>query len=159
MEVTMKKIPKKNYLILIVMFCFVIIITFVGARFYNNSLKSTGILFKYAKHISSGELEQYLNENPSSIVYISDKYNLSNDDIEDILKNKIIEMNLYNNIVYMDIATFDNKFILKFNKKYKTKLDKSRIPTLIVYNDGQIENIYYSLDKNIVNSLDFGGIK
>ena len=71
----MKKIPIKNYFILALLLAIVVVVTFSLAKFYNNSLRPTSVLYKYAKHIDSRELIDYLQENSSTVIYISDKYN------------------------------------------------------------------------------------
>ena len=69
----MKKIPIKNYFILALLLAIVVVVTFSLAKFYNNSLRPTSVLYKYAKHIDSRELIDYLQENSSTVIYISDK--------------------------------------------------------------------------------------
>lgn len=155
----MRKIPKKNYIIVIIMFCAVIVLTLSGARFYNNSIKETSTLYNYIKSITKEELEQYLSENPSTVLYISDKYNLSNNENEELLKSKIVEFNLYNNFIYMDKTQFDSEFVKKFNNKYKTKLDINKLPIIIIYSDSYIKNIYYSVDEELVSNLSLGDVK
>lgn len=155
----MRKIPKKNYIIVIIMFCAVIVLTLSGARFYNNSIKETSTLYNYIKSITKEELDQYLSENPSTVLYISDKYNLSNNENEELLKSKIVEFNLYDNFIYMDKTQFDSEFVKKFNNKYKTKLDINKLPIIIIYSDSYIKNIYYSVDEELVSNLSLGDVK
>lgn len=155
----MKKIPKKNYVIVFFMFFIVVVLTLAGARFYNNSIKETSVLFNYLKNITSEELTQYLSENPSAVIYISDKYDLSNNENEELLKSKIIELNLYNNFLYMDKSQFNKKFIKQFNDKYKTNFDISKLPIIIIYSDSYIKNIYYSIDSEIIDNLNLGDVK
>lgn len=155
----MRKIPKKNYIIVIIMFCAVIALTLAGARFYNNSIKETSTLYNYIKSITKEELDQYLSENPSTVLYISDKYNLSNNENEELLKSKIIKFNLYNNFIYMDKNQFDSEFVKRFNSKYKIKLDINKLPVIIIYSDSYIKNIYYSVDAEIISSLSLGDVK
>lgn len=155
----MRKIPKKNYIIVIIVFCAVIVLTLSGARFYNNSIKETSTLYNYIKSITKEELDQYLSENPSTVLYISDKYNLSNNENEELLKSKIVEFNLYDNFIYMDKTQFDSEFVKKFNNKYKTKLDINKLPIIIIYSDSYIKNIYYSVDEELVSNLSLGDVK
>lgn len=155
----MRKIPKKNYIIVIIMFCAVIVLTLSGARFYNNSIKETSTLYNYIKSITKEELDQYLSENPSTVLYISDKYNLSNNAEEELLKSKIVEFNLYNNFIYMDKTQFDLEFVKKFNNTYKIKLDINKLPIIIIYSDSYIKNIYYSVDEELVSNLSLGDVK
>ena len=155
----MKKIPKKNYVIVFFMFFIVVVLTLAGARFYNNSINETSVLFNYLKNITSEELTQYLSENTSAVIYISDKYDLSNNENEELLKSKIIELNLYNNFLYMDKSQFNKKFIKQFNDKYKTNFDISKWPIIIIYSDSYIKNIYYSIDSEIIDDLNLGDVK
>lgn len=155
----MRKISIKNYFILLGLFLVMVIITFSLAKLYNNVLKPTSVLYKYAKNISSRELIDYLQENPSTIIYLGDKYNTLLDDQEKVLKNKIIELNLYNNFIYIDKNEISNSFYSDFNKKYNTYIDKAHIPIVIILNDSELENIYYSLNIETINNIDLGGIK
>ena len=155
----MKKIPVKNYFILLVMLMLVIIVTLFGASFYNNNLKKTSSLYKYANHMSSNDLKEYLSESSSLVIYISDKYDLTKEDVEDNLKDKIIELNLYNNFVYVDYKEFNDKFLEYFNNTYNTNLNVGMLPTIIIYSDGVIEKIYYSLDTDAINNLSLDGVK
>ena len=81
----MRKIPKKNYLILVIMLLGVVIITFSCRDFYNNNLKSTSVLYKYVRHMSKDDLKEYLFESPSLIIYVADKYELIFLDIDLLL--------------------------------------------------------------------------
>ena len=155
----MKKIPVKNYYILLVMLMLVIIVTLFGASFYNNNLKKTSSLYKYANHMSSNDLKEYLQESSSLVIYISNKYDLSKETIEDNLKDKIIELNLYSNFVYIDYKEFNDKFLEYFNTTYHTNLNIGMLPIIIIYSDGVIEKIYYSLDTDAINNLSLDGVK
>ena len=64
----MRKIPVKNYFIVLIMLIGVIIVTFVGKNYYNNNLKKVNSLYKYANHINRDELKEYLGESSSLII-------------------------------------------------------------------------------------------
>ena len=155
----MRKIEAKNYLILFIMLLGVVIITFAGANFYNNSLKKTSEIYKYASKISRKELKQYLDENSSVIIYISDKYDLTKENEEKYLKDKIVEYNLYNNFIYVDKKEFNEALLKYFNDNYYVRIDMNRMPIIIIYNDDKITNIYYNVDKSSLDNIDFGGVK
>ncbi len=155
----MKKIPIKNYFILALMLAIVVVVTFSLAKFYNNSLRPTSVLYKYAKHIDSRELIDYLQENSSTVIYISDKYNTLIDEQEEVLKKKIVEYNLYNNLIYIDKNELNNGFYKSFNKKYNTHIDENNLPTMIILNDSVVENIYYNLNTEVINNIEFGDVK
>ena len=155
----MKNIPVKNYFILLIMLIGVIIVTFVGKNYYNNNLKKVNSLYKYANHINRDELKEYLGESSSLIIYIADKYDLNNEDAEDLIKDKIIELNLYNNFIYVDSRVFNDKFLGYFNNKYHTNFNIDNLPTIIIYDDGIVENIYYNLNIEAVRDINLEGVK
>lgn len=155
----MRKIPVKNYFILLIMLFGVVIVTFAGHNYYNNNLKKVSSLYKYANHINRDELKEYLGESSSLIIYIADKYDLNNEDTEELLKNKIVELNLYNNFIYVDSRVFNDKFLGYFNNKYHTNFNIDNLPTIIIYDDGIVENIYYNLNTDIINGINLEGVK
>ncbi len=153
------EIPKKNYIIVFILFLIVVILTFIGASFYNNNIKQTSVLYKYIKNINTKELDQYIKENPSVVIYIGDKYDLSNYEMEEKLKNKIIDLNLYNNFIYLNKDSFNEKYINHFNKLYNTNIDINNIPIIIIYNDGYISNIYNNVSLAVLRDINLGDIK
>ena len=155
----MKKIPSKNYIILVLMLTLVVIITFSCRNFYNNNLKSTSKMYKYARHMSGEDLKVYLYEAPSLVIYIADKYDLNNEIIEEKLKRKIISNNLYNNFIYIDYREFNSAFLNYFNSQYHTSFNVSHLPTVIIYDDGVITDIYYSIDDTNIGNINLEGVK
>lgn len=155
----MKNIPVKNYFVLLIMLFGVVVVTFAGKNYYNNNLKKVSDLYKYANHINRDELKEYLGESSSLIIYIADKYDLNNEDAENLLKDKIVELNLYNNFIYVDSRVFNDKFLDYFNNTYHTNLNMDNLPTIIIYDDGVVENIYYNLNIETINSINLEGVK
>lgn len=155
----MRKIPKKNYILLVLMLLGVVVITFACRNFYNNNLKSTSEMYKYARHMSREDLKEYLFESPSLVIYIADKYDLNNEILENKLKKKIVSNNLYNNFVYVDYREFNKKFINYFNSTYHTNLCVDKLPTIIIYEDGSVSNIFYSIDDTNIGEINLEGVK
>jgi len=155
----MRKIPVKNYFILLIMLFGVVVVTFAGKNYYNNNLKKVSSLYKYANHINRDELKEYLVESSSLIIYVADKYDLNNEDAEELLKDKIVELNLYNNFIYVDSRVFNDNFLDYFNSTYHTNLNINNLPTIIICDDGIVENIYYNLNPDTINSINLEGVK
>lgn len=155
----MRKIPVKNYFILLIMLFGVVVVTFAGKNYYNNNLKKVSSLYKYANHMDRDDLKEYLGESSSLIIYVADKYDLNNEDAEELLKDKIVELNLYNNFIYVDSRVFNDKFLDYFNSTYHTNLNIDNLPTMIIYDDGIVENIYYNLNTDIINGINLEGVK
>lgn len=154
----MREVPKKNYIVLLVMILLVITVTLLLVNAYNNRDKKTSTIYNFLPEIKTNELDSYLFENPSIIIYISDKYNLDNEEIEIKMQNKITELNVYNYFVYLDINNIDSEFLENFNKKYDASINITKIPMLIVINDGKVINSYYNIDELNINDL-VGDIK
>lgn len=155
----MRIVPKKNYFILLLLSLVVIVLTLFLRSFYNNNLRPTSDIYNYAKIIKSDQLDLYLDENPSTIIYISDKYNLDNADLEEELKQKIISLNLYDNFVYLDKSELSDKIVLHFNDEYQTDFSLDKMPALIIINDKKVIFSYYSLTKDTLNNIDLGDVK
>lgn len=155
----MRKIPRKNYILLVLMLLGVVVITFACRDFYNNNLKKTSEMYMYARHMSRDDLKEYLFESPSLVIYVADKYNINNEFLENKLKKKIISNNLYNNFVYVDYREFNKKFINYFNSTYHTNLNVDKLPTIIIYEDGYISNIFYCIDDTSIAEINFEGLK
>lgn len=155
----MRQIPKKNYIIFLLMIVGVVLVTFFGVNVYNNNIKPSSMLYKYLKTIKSDELNLYLSENPSTVIYISDKYDLSKEDIEKELKNRIVDLNLYDNFVYLDKDELNIDFVNGFNKANKTLITIDKLPTLIIFNDNEVEAVYYSLTEESIKKIDFEGVR
>ena len=104
-------------------------------------------------------MKEYLGESSSLIIYIADKYDLNNEDAEELLKDKIIELNLYNNFIYVDSRVFNDKFLDYFNNTYHANLNMDNLPTIIIYDDGIVENLYYNLSIDTINAINLEGVK
>ena len=76
------KTPKKNYIILIVLVVSTVFVTLFISDVYLQKSKKESICYQYLNRIMLTELDEYIIENPNSIIYISDKYDLSNEHFE-----------------------------------------------------------------------------
>ena len=141
----MKKIPVKNYFILLIIVILVAILTIILTNIYNNRLRKTSIMYNYLSEIKKNDIDTYLTEKPNIILYISDKYDITNNKIEEKLQNEIIKYNAKDYIVFLNINTKNIEFIDKLNKKYNGKIEK-KLPVLVVIEDSQIQKTYYELE-------------
>ena len=143
----MREIPKKNYIIMIIIIIGIVISTILLANYYNNHFKKTSIMYNYLSEIKKKDLNTYLIENPNIILYISNKYDTKNLEIEEKLKQEIINNNLDNYFVYINLNDNNLDFIDNINNKYNGNIDK-KIPLLAVFENRKIKEVYYDL-KNI----------
>lgn len=141
----MRKIPKKNYLIMFIIVVLVALITIILTNIYNNSYKTTSTMYNYLSEIKKNDLDTYLIEKPNIILYIADKYDLSNNYIEAKLQKEIIKYNAKDYFVYLNINENNIEFIDNLNKKYNGSISK-QLPVLVVIEEGQIIKTYYNLE-------------
>lgn len=141
----MKKIPVKNYFILLIIVILVAISTIILTNIYNNQLRKTSIMYNYLSEIKKNDIDTYLTEKPNIILYISDKYDITNNKIEEKLQNEIIKYNAKDYIIFLNINTKNIEFIDKLNKKYNGNIEK-KLPVLVVIEDSQIQKTYYDLE-------------
>lgn len=139
----MKKIPLKNYVILFVIVLITIIFTMYLSSFYKEKNKTESILSDYISEIKEQELTDYIIEKPIIFMYISDKYNLSNNNFEQELKNKINKENLKDYFVYLNVTELTQEFKDFFKENYKLDIDLNKNPILITIYDGNVESIKY----------------
>ncbi len=141
----MREIPKKNYFIMLAIILSIIATTILLANIYNNKLKTTSVMYNYLSEIKIKDIDTYILEKPNTIIYISDKNNISNDKIEKKLKDNIIKHSLKDYFVFLNLNGENINYIDKLNKKYNGNI-KKQIPSLIVFEEGKIVNIYYNLE-------------
>lgn len=141
----MREIPKKNYAIMTIIVLGIIIVTILLAQIYNNSFRKTSIMYNYLSEIKKGDIDTYLTEKPNIILYITDKYDISNDNIEQKIKNKIIKYNIKDYFVFLDLNQQNLNYIEYLNEKYDGTL-KNKIPMIIIFEEGKIKNVYYELE-------------
>lgn len=137
----MRQIPKKNYIILIVIFIVTILLSLYISSWYNmtNELKKESIFTKHSLELKLEELDSYLIENPSSIIYISK----SNDTkLEKNIYGHLLENNLLNNFIYINIEDYNELETVKILKN---------ISNIKIYNN--YPNIYKTKESKINSSL------
>lgn len=135
----MKKIPKRNYLYVVLILIVTIILTFILSNIYISKNKFVSDFYEYSNKIKSDELFEFILENPESIIYISDKYDLSYSKFEKKLKNKIETLNIKNKFVYIDKLELNKSFINQVKENYNVKLNYKNNPIIL-----------FVVDKNII---------
>lgn len=153
----MRKIPKKNYLIMAIIVLTVVIVTILFAHIYNKNIKKTSIMYNYLSEIKKKDIDTYIIEKTNIILYVADKYDVSKNKIEKKIKNKLIDYNITNYFVFLHLNTNNASFIDYLNKKYSGSL-KQRLPMIIIFEEGKIKKCYYDLENINFNEI-IGDIK
>ena len=146
MEKNDKKITTKNVILLIIIFLIGIGLTFYFCKWYqviDQNKKSVPIIRGTLQEITNNELDDYLLENPTSIIYLCTSDSMKCRNYEKDVRKYFIDSGLKDVIIYVNLTNIDQtKFIKNFNKNfdYKTKLT-TNYPAIIYFYDGSIKDM------------------
>lgn len=128
----MRDVPKKNYIVLTLIALGVIVLCFVFMNMYNKNNKDIyeSVVKDIINEIKYEDLDNYLQENPEVVLYINDS-SKKNSNIEENLKDLIVENNIQQCVVYIEK---DNSIVEKLNLN-------SNSPIFIAYKDGKMVEI------------------
>lgn len=163
----LRVIPKKNYIILTVVVVVTILLTYyfyMWVNAYNENKINKPILDKYMEVINYNELDNYITENPNSIIYVSVLENEKIRNFEKKLKNVLKNKEMDSMILYLDITddikkrNVKKEMIDRFSINSISMVD---VPCVLVIKDGKLNSIYsvtannYSVDKfeNFIDSV------
>lgn len=148
MKEELRKIPKKNYVILgVVILVSLLIVYYLYMWFtaYKSTKEEEVILDKYMTVINYNELDDYLVENPDAIIYVGI---LNDEDItkfEKKFKNSIKNNKINKEVLYLNITDELNsgKKISEMKDKYTVNYANiTDVPNIMVFEDGKIKTIY-----------------
>lgn len=148
MKEELRKIPRKNYVILgVVILVSLLIVYYLYMWFtaYKSTKVGEVILDKYMTVINYNELDDYLVENPDAIIYVGI---LNDEDItkfEKKFKNSIKNNKINKEVLYLNITDELNsgKKISEMKDKYTVNYANiTDVPNIMVFEDGKIKTIY-----------------
>ena len=143
-----KKISIKNYIILGVVILVTLLILYyfyLWVDVYKESKINIPILDKYMTVINYNELDNYVVENPNTIVYVSVLEDEKIREFEKQLKNKYKNDEIMNEVLYMNITddlmnkNIKNEMISKYSVN---SLNITNVPCVLVFNNGVLSSIY-----------------
>lgn len=156
----MKYIQKKNYYVLVVLLAVTILLTLSLASIYKNREKFTSSFYEYSNKITPGEFDEYMLENSNIIVYISDKYDLTNENFEKKFSKKLDQLNLKGNLIYIDEKDIDKQFLKKLKKTYDINIDLEKLPTVVVIIDNEVvKNVTIDSDSDVDTIIEYEAFK
>ena len=148
------KIPTKNYIILgvvILVTLFILYYFYMWVDVYKESKINIPIMDKYMTVINYNELDNYVVENPNTIVYVSVLEDDRIREFEKQFKNKYRNNEIENDVLYMNITDdirntnikedMDDRYVLN-------DLSITDVPCVLVFNDGLLKSIYSVSDNN-----------
>ena len=156
----LRKIPKKNYVILGVVILFTMFLLYyfyMWVDVYKESKINIPIMDKYMSVINYNELDNYIVENPNTIVYVSVLENEEIREFEKKFKNKYKNKEIDNEVLYMNVTSeFKDSDIKKeIKSKYSLgNVDVTDVPCILVFYDGVVSSIYSVEDNDYdINKL------
>lgn len=141
-----KKITVKSYVILSLIFIGAIVLTLYFCKcyeVYDAHQKEIPVLRDTLNEITDIELEHYILENPTTIIYMCEASNMICRDYEKDFKKLIEQNTLQDDIVYLNLNDLDQeKFLKDFNKSYPYKIKLTKYyPAIVMFEDGKIKHI------------------
>ena len=141
-----KKRSKKNYVILGVIYIVVILVVLYLASWYNTYSeykREIPVLKDVVSFISPEEVDHYLTENPSPILYLCTASDSDCREFEENIKQDLEEKN-YQELTYVNLESLSDKsgFLQELLDKYGQDFSiERRVPCLIKFVDGRIVSI------------------
>ena len=130
----MREVPAKNYVILALMVVGVVAVSFILRSMYksnDNVVYSSIVKDKVISEIQVDDLDNFIQENPDTVIYICDSTNKKTKKAEKKFRKIIIENNITQYVVYLE-KTEDVK------KKFDLGSDT---PIFVAYQNGRITEI------------------
>lgn len=153
----MRKIPTKNYFILLILFVATAGIVFFACDIYESRTKKqyTSIMNSFITEIKLDDLNDYTLENSPVVIYISDKTNANLETDEKKYKEFLTEYNIQNYFVYLDVSGENIDVIKEFEERYDVDLNEECLPNLVVITESKNTELYSSNTFDKVNIVEF----
>jgi hypothetical protein len=147
-------IPTKNYFIFAAIAILSFVIVFNLAKIYKDikNEKNTSEINLTIFEVLESEIDEFLTENDSKIIYFAYSQNKDILDFEEDLKKYVVKNQIENNFVYLDLSKTSLNFQTSFSKSYLKndfKDIKLEYPNMIYFKDGVAASALYFLETEI----------
>lgn len=150
----MRKIPFKNYIILVIILVLVFFLTTTLSNIYTNRIQLKTNFFESFRKIDIKDFSQYIIENPDTIIYISSEFNKNNMKFENDFKKILNKNNLHDYVVCIDKTTLTEEYEKQINESLNADIKFEYQPIILVVEQKEIKNIVYvdltSYDANTI---------
>lgn len=143
----MRKIPKKNYFILILILGFTVGLVLYSRSWYIMSKEyyaQNSVIKDVAREINENELDSFATENQKFILYVSSGNNGEVKEFEEKFKKSIIKLNIQDYVLYLNLDNVDDYFSnylrdrFAFNNKIANQFSSKSLSTIYLFEDGRI---------------------
>ena len=153
-SVDSKKGSVRNYLILFLIAFVTMFLVWYICRWYqvysNYQMQTPVIRDTLNYEITAPDLDHYIMENPTSVIYMCTASDVSCRNFEKDFKKYVIRKNLQNSILYLNLSDVDvDSFVNNFNNNYKYKVKlTNNYPAIVEFSDGKIVGMVQGDDKD-----------
>lgn len=142
----LRKIGLKNYIILAIIFIVVTLVSLYLSsvyKVYEQSKREIPVIRGTLSEITTEEVDHYISENPTSMLYVCTASDSRCRSFEKELKKLVEREELQEELVYLNITEEEkNSFHEEFNEKYKSRFKlTSSYPALIVFDEGKVTHM------------------
>ena len=149
-----KKIPKKNYYIVLVVSILVIIITLYIRSFYlnykANQINNSIFYDKTINQINADDIDFIIDETPEAILYVGYTGSSKVANLERKLYREFEKKDLIDKVIYLNVTELmnDNEYIKLLRNKFPNE-DIGKAPMLIYIKDGEVVDVLNSNNRMI----------
>lgn len=141
----LRKIPKRNYTIVTIIFTITIVIAvflFVLNKENKEYQGTIPVIRGVIAEIQADQLEDYFQENDDFLLYIGVSHDENSRELEEDLKDVLKKRGLLDT-VYLNLTDLNNKsdFYKKFNDEHATVDKLSSYPAFIIIKDRKVLNL------------------
>lgn len=148
----LREVPIKNYVILlgVILGSFLLLYYFYKwFDTYEESRLNMRIMDSYMQVINYNEIDDYVTENPDTVIYVSVLQNKEIREFEKLFKQKYRDKLISTKMLYLDITELsDSEKNSLATKYYYNNLSIVDVPCLLVFNNGVVDAIYSVKDNN-----------
>lgn len=146
-----RKIPRKNYVILLVVAILFVLLVFYMRNWYNTTkiyYNGGSLILDVSTQINKEEIGNYALENPNFVLYVSSGYDDSSKKFEKELKNYIVK-NHINNIVYLNADASFNETLKNYavNSKIEKQIKSDGNISIYYFENGKISRAITNAEK------------
>ncbi len=154
LNIKKNKIPLKNYLILLLIFLITgILVIYLCNCYtvYSESKKEIPVIRNTLFEITDKELEHYILENPTTLIYMCTASDEACRTYEEGLVKLVKKSDLKDKMIYLNLSDLNqDEFVESFNEKYPYKIKlTANYPAIVAFTDGKVTNILQSKNKKL----------
>ena len=151
----MRKVPVKNYVIAAIIMIVTILLTFICANIYRDSvdLKNKNYLNSLSV-INKDEIDNYVVEAHDIMIYMTDR-ELTNKKIDRDFESIITKNDKKEYVVFLNLSGLDESFYTEFSKKYNVDRGLLKSNTLVIFRDAKLSKVINFNEKNVKLTDDY----